>query len=161
MVGNNIQVKNELIEYWLAGNVTISKGNKLEQIEVVEKNLNIHLPGDLKEYFGDFNGMQELYPNYTDSNGFLFYPLEKLISREDELGVTTFRNEKLPEKKCIIFAEYMHKSWWYGLILNQDSPEEYDVVIIPNAERFKVITKSFWAFIHYYITDDAILYNHE
>lgn len=150
-----------LLLHWKKQNIFAS-GKSVEYIEQMEKKNKIRLPQDLRQYYQCCNGMEALYPNFTDDAGFLFYPLEHLVSYDTEFGEKTEFHKIVQNKQCIIFMNYLHKSWWYGILteINENS-EDYSIIIIPNQERYKIITNSFQEFIKLYLEDSPILYDHE
>jgi len=99
------------------------------------------------------NGMANLFPNDFDEEGYLFYPLQELTTLEDEfeLGRGSY------VEHCLIFAEYMHKSWWYGVKFSKFE-DKYEIGIISSADKFKVITRNLGEFIHLYMNDSSVLY---
>ena len=112
------------------------------------------LPNDFKELYLKANGMGTLYPNEIDDEGFLFYPIEFIISAEKE-----FENSKLENRsKIFIFAEYMHKSWWYGYEIKNDG--SYAIGIIPDKNTFKPIVNSLSEFIEMYLDNSPRLYEY-
>jgi hypothetical protein len=150
-----------LLQHWKGQNI-ITSGKSVECIEQIEKKNRIRLPQDFKHYYQRCNGMEALYPNYTDETGFLFYPLEQLVSYEIEFGVKTEFHKLMQNKQCVIFANYLQKSWWYGILTDLNgNAEHYSIVIIPNQERYKIITNSFQEFVKLYLEDSPILYDHE
>ncbi len=112
----------------------------------------IFLPSDFIQYFKLVNGMQSLYPNYNDNEGFLFYPLQKLVTVQKE-----FKGLQNQYSNMIIFAEYMHKSWWYVIDILKD--DTYEIGIMPNMSIYKPITTSLNEFLRLYIDDSEKLYN--
>lgn len=146
----------KLISYWKNQSITSEKLSP-DKIEEFEKWRHIQLPQDFKEYYKRANGMKLYYPNDTDAEGFLFYSLENVISAEDEFEG---KGDELSFNPIYIFAEYMHKSWWYGLKLN-DMKDTYEIGIIPYVNRFKVITNSLSEFIDLYLQDSSMLYDYE
>ena len=150
-----------LLSYWKNQGIT-SKGQSLEKIEQTEKKSGIILPQDFKEFYSCCNGMKTLYPNYTDESGFLFYPLEQLVSYEIEFGIKDATDKIMEGKQCIIFMNYLQKSWWYGILTKLDGDvNDYSIVIIPNQGKYKIISNSFTEFINEYIHDSPVLYDHE
>ena len=120
-----------LLQHWEDQNIT-SKGCSIEEIELIEKRNGLELPSDFKEIYLRCNGMSALFPNNTDELGFLFYPLEHLVTYNKEFSLTSFQNKLFEGRQCIIFMNYMHKSWWYGILRNIDPiSKSYSVVIIP------------------------------
>jgi len=147
---------NRLIDYWKEQGLAITP-NSLRSIDAFESKKHIHLPDDFKEYFSMVNGMSSYYPNDIDNEGFLFYPLEELVTLQEEFSTEV----DVDCNSCIlIFAEYMHKSWWYGIRLN-DISGTYEIGIIPDKERFKSITTSLSTFIDLYLQNASALYQYE
>ena len=137
---------NSLIEYWKKQNIEINtKPN--ESV--------ISLPNDFIELYSKVNGMEILYPNEMDNEGFLFYPIQGVISTKIE-----FKKHYLGTlDNVFIFADYMHKSWWYGVKV--EDMNNYIIGIIPDGETFKPITKSLSNFIELYLNDSSELYDYE
>ena len=86
------QKVSRLIEHWEKQNIGIVPMS-VNEIESLLKKNAIPLPNDLKEFYSKANGMKSLYPNEIDEEGFLFYPVEAIISAEDE-----FENSGLKQK---------------------------------------------------------------
>jgi len=85
------------------------------------------------------NGMVNLFPNCFDSEGFLFYPLQEINTLEDEFII----ERDYPDEQCLIFAEFMHKSWWYGVKFSKSS-DNYVIGIILSVSMFKVNYEKSW-----------------
>ncbi|SHG97466.1 hypothetical protein SAMN04488109_2706 [Chryseolinea serpens] len=139
----------ELREFW--------KDQGIETVPVSWKETalgpeGLRLPADFRVFYSKLNGMSNLYPNEMDSEGFLFYPIDVLVTVREE-----FDEPGLP-KNIIVFAEYMHKSWWYGIELRADGT--YVIGIIPDRGRFKVITNSLEVFMRLYLMDASELYDY-
>ena len=145
---------NRLLEFWKNQEI-ISAANSLDDILHFEFSKNVRLPDDFRSFYLMNNGMLNLYPNYFDNEGFLFYPLEEVTTLEEEFDA----DKTIVDQNCLIFAEFMHKSWWYGVRISKNE-EEYEIGIIPEVSKFKVITKKLEEFIHMYMIDSSILYNY-
>ncbi|MEO5931179.1 MAG: hypothetical protein ABIR47_14700 [Candidatus Kapaibacterium sp.] len=104
--------------------------------------------------------MESYYPNYTDDEGFLFYPLEYLITMEEEFARNPLYTVTVTSETVILFAEYMNKSWWYGFKYNAEAGR-YVIGIIPDKNRFKPIAGSLADFIRLYMVDAPDLYDYE
>lgn len=100
----------QLLKFWEKQKI-LSPPNSLDDILHFEFSKSIQLPGDFRYLFMTTNGMVGLFPNYFDKEGFLFYPLEELTALQDEFGIS---GDGAAEH-CLIFAEFMHKSWWYAV----------------------------------------------
>lgn len=159
-----IDLKNiieSLLQHWEDQNIT-STGRSMEEIELIEKSNGLDLPSDLKKIYLHCNGMSTLFPNYTDELGFLFYPLEHLVTYNSEFRLKSSQNKIFEGRQCIIFMNYLHKSWWYGILRNTDAvTESYSVVIIPTEGKYKVICSSIGDFLSLYIKDSPVLYDYD
>jgi len=142
----------QLLKFWKNQKI-ISPPNSLDDILHFEFSRNMQLPEDFRQLFMMTNGMVNLFPNYFDEEGFLFYPLEELTTLEDELNIT----RDSTDEHILIFAEFMHKSWWYGVKFSK-IVDNYEIGIIPEEDKFKVITRSLAEFISLYMKDSPILY---
>lgn len=144
----------QLLNFW--GNQEIlSPPNTLDDILYFEFSRNMQLPEDFRRLFMMTNGMVNLFPNYFDNKGFLFYPLEELTTLEEEFEI----NRGTVVEPCLIFAEYMHKSWCYGVKFSR-LVDNYEIGIITSADKFKVITPNLGEFIHLYMNDSPVLYEY-
>jgi SMI1-KNR4 cell-wall len=143
----------QLIEFWQNQKIIILSKTK-QEIDNIEKNSPVILPSDFRKLYERVNGMGNFYPNEIDEEGFLFYPIEGIISVNDE-----FKNSSLENNKTIfLFAEYMHKSWWYGFDVSSNG--DYVIGIIPEKNKFKPITNSLAEFIELYMEDSPLLYDY-
>jgi len=143
----------ELIEHWKNQGIEIVRGFDY-QIDAFEKVAEIELPGDFREYFRTVNGMPSHFPDWMDKEGFLFYPIEEV---EPFNKVFKKRWGNRDKRNIFVFAEYLHKSWWYGVRLS-DVKDTYEIGIIPDEDQFKPITNSLPDFIQFYLQDAALLY---
>jgi hypothetical protein len=146
-------IVSHLIEYWIEQNIPIVTNTDQEN-ESFSENGILKLPKEFKEFYSRVNGMGNFYPNEIDKEGFLFYPIQAIKSANAE-----FKNAGLLNTRSIfIFAEYMHKSWWYGFELFEN--EDCIIGIIPDANTFKPITKSLFEFLELYLEDSSKLYEY-
>lgn len=149
----------KLIDYWKTQNIIIQP-NSLERIEQIIELKKIILSEDFLEYYHQVNGMGELYANF-DKNGFSFYPVEELKTLE--MYYKSYYGDIVREdigelKKIIIFADYMHESWLYGVnVINATS---YEIGSIAHYGEFNVISNSLSDFFKLYMEDNEILYAH-
>jgi len=152
-------VLDRLVKYWQEESIPLASGTTGNEIAGFENVKGIRLPAEFHQYFTTVNGMESFYPNYTDSNGFLFYPLEELNLFEDEFaGYPAMElNLDLVNKKCLIFANYLHKSWTYGVVIGRDTGE-YSIVKILDHSRYVAIANSLSDFLEKYLVDADILY---
>lgn len=144
-----------LKKFWNEQNI-ISNPNSIDEILNFEFSKCLQLPEDFRGLYLESNGMLDLFPNSFDGEGFLFYPLQDLSTFEEEFECSKddFGN------KYIIFAEYMHKSWWYAVRFS-DPPNGYEIGIIPSPNKFKVVTSDLSDFIRLYVENSPILYDYE
>jgi hypothetical protein len=153
---NNIDYKLDiLIKFWNDRNIVLGSKNTLNSLRQFEEKKGVEFPKDFIQYFLYTNGMELLYPNEFDSEGFLFYPLNAVVTLEEEFNLKTI--DKV--EKCLIFAEFMHKSWWYGVRIEKDN--KYTIGIIPEQTKFKSITNSLAEFIDLYMSNSTVLYDYK
>ena len=145
----------QLLKFWEKQKI-LSPPNTLEDILHFGFSRNMQLPDDFKRLFMMANGMVNLFPNYFDNEGFLFYPLQELTTLEDEFDIS----KSSADEHCIIFAEFMHKSWWYAVKFSKDR-DNYEIGIIPSVDKFKAITPSLVEFIHLYMNNSSVLYEYD
>lgn len=141
-----------LVEYWSGQDIAIIS-KPARYIESVQKAANLLLPSDFKTLYCHVNGMEALYPNETDKEGFLFYPIEAIVSVDKEFEASGLANKE----HIYVFADYMHKSWWYGVEINDNA--SYEIGIIPDKNTFTPVTNSLIEFIKLYIDDSSKLYD--
>jgi len=144
---------NLLLQFWKKQGIKILP-KTANEVKVLQKNKGFELPNDFTELYIRVNGMKTLYPNEIDAEGFLFYPIEAVISVGNEFEGSLLENKE----KIFIFAEYMHRSWWYGF--ERINSEQYIIGIIPDKDTFKPITNSLAEFIELYIEDSSKLYDY-
>ena len=142
-----------LSERWITQRVVNPSTINPDSNLIVQKGSD-HLPDDFIQFYSTVNGMQDFYPNEMDEEGFLFYPKEAVNAASAEFEHGSLRNNN----RLFIFAEYMHKSWWYGD--NVNSSEDYVIGIIPHENLFKPITNSLSEFIELYLKDSFKLYDY-
>jgi hypothetical protein len=148
-----VLITSKLIDFWRTQKIKIL-AMPLEEINLVERERELKLPSDFKMFYSMVNGMVDFYPNEIDAEGFLFYPVDAILSVNAE-----FENCNLTNKdKIFIFAEYMHKSWWYGVELKERN--EYVIGIISGSSSFKPITNSLVEFIELYLENSPKLYDY-
>ncbi|SDC20934.1 SMI1/KNR4 family protein [Pedobacter soli] len=90
-----------LVAFWRSQKIEIST-KTIEEIGLVERKLDLKLPDDFKTFYTRVNGMENFYPNEIDEEGFLFYPVDAIVSAEKELRDCNLVNKD----KIFIFAEY-------------------------------------------------------
>jgi hypothetical protein len=150
-----IEIENsakQLLEFWGKQKI-LSPPNTLDDILYFEFSKSMQLPEDFRRLFMMSNGMVNLFPNYFDNEGFLFYPLQELTTVEDEFDI----NRGSSVEHSLIFAEFMHKSWWYAVKFSK-IVDNYEIGIIPSVGKFKVITRNLTEFIQLYLSDSPVLY---
>ena len=146
----------QLIVYWKKQNITISSMT-FQEVTFIEKYNFLKLPNDFKELYTRANGMDKFYLDEFDEEGFLFYPIEEVVSTSVS---PDFKKYKLINKEqTYLFAEYMHKSWYYAFKITEN--DEYIIGIIAYMDIFKPITNLLAEFIRLYIEDSPILYDYE
>jgi hypothetical protein len=147
-------VINRLIKHWADQNIPIVP-KSIEVIEAIDKDKSLFMSDDFKKFYSCVNGMEAFYPNEIDEEGFLFYPVEAIISVADEFNNSNLMNDG---DNVFIFAEYMHKSWWYGF--KSMDKGGYIIGIIPDNQNFKPITNSLIDFLELYLENSSKLYSY-
>jgi len=136
---------------WANQNIPI-KSSSEKEIKRVEMLKKIKLPNDLKFFYSEVNGMNGNYPDDMDDNGFLFYPVQHVLPYNKE-----FNSNNLDMNAVYIFAEYLHKSWWYAFKNGSDS-NTYRIMVIFSKDDFRFISNSLAEFIELYLCDSPALY---
>jgi hypothetical protein len=150
----------KLINYWKFQNIHVQL-NSLDHIRKILESKSIMLPDDFIEYYQQVNGMGELYADF-DKEGFSFYPIEELKTLEtyhENYYRSRYKDDLGELKNIVIFADYMHESWLYGLnVIDNDT---YSIGISALYGQFKVITNSLQDFVKLYLEDSEVLYNYQ
>lgn len=123
-----------------------------EKLTRFVKEHTIYLPTRFVEYLCEFNGMSNATLDSFDENCFLFYPIEELIVI-DISGL--FR--KKHKGRYIVFADYMHSSWWYALRL-ETKEKPYSIGLMPSKSKFIPITGDWNQFLSLYLNNSSKLY---
>ncbi len=140
-----IEIINKVLNHWKEE--CIFSEDKLSLMNISLTKNQIIMPVDFIELYKVSNGTSD-----SDCEGFRFYKYEELKTMGDKFSYASNN----PLHKVVIFADYMQQSWWYGVRINNSG---YEVGIIPEANKFKVITNSLFEFLDFYLADDSNLYN--
>jgi hypothetical protein len=119
------------------------------------------LPADFVQLYNCSNDMglnHELYQT-TDKNGFYFHSAEELRAEYCELVIDSMRGTETVSANVMVFVDYMHCSWEYGVIPDPNSTG-YLIGIVGNPSQFKAITSSLATFLNLYMEDAQVLYDH-
>lgn len=143
----------KLIEFWDRQGIS-SKGFGESQIDEMEKSLGLKLPDDFRYFYKHVNGMEQLYPNYVDVYGFLFYPFKNL--EIVNLKKSSFAYEL--GSPCVVFANYLHRSWSYGVVVDNTIASTYSILIIGSPYDYRMVSNDLQDFLEKYMVDDAELY---
>ena len=104
---------------------------------------------DFRVFYSIVDGMDLIYPNDCDDNGFLIYPFTEIKNANNYLKTDIYDN-------CFIFGDFLHACWQYGVkIIGRD---EYEVLLIKNKNEYSVISNSLEDFLMKYINKDESLY---
>ena len=74
-----------LKDYWETQSI-YSTAKSIPEISLFLFGDNFPLPQQFVKYFSVMNGMESLYPNSFDKEGFLFYPLHGLLTTGKEFA---------------------------------------------------------------------------
>jgi len=130
----------DLINHWKKCKVYLPP-DELGLLDNRIQNENIMLPGDFKDLYSVSNGTSG-----WDDVSFTFYGVGELIT----MGSRFSLDDNHPLQNVVIFADYMHESWWYGVNLTQ---EGYEIGIISSGDKFNSIANSLSEFIHLYLSE--------
>jgi hypothetical protein len=86
-ISNSILPK--LLDHWKKQNIGPAQGKRVMEINEFEKGIVEPFLRNSKNIFWLLMEWK-LYPNYTDNQRFLFYPLEALVTAEQEFGIDAF-----------------------------------------------------------------------
>jgi hypothetical protein len=143
----------KLILYWEQQGIPIISGDE-KKVNDFEKINGFALPSDFKFFYALVNGMDRFFPNKTDKNGFLFYPIEAVLPAV--LEPVFFNMENMTN--VFLFGDYLQASWWYGFkVIDNDN---YIIGILAT-DFFKPITNSLIEFLDFYMNDSDILYDYK
>jgi hypothetical protein len=149
----------KLIEHWKSQGFEIHS-NSLLHLQTTLEAKSLKLPDDFIHMYLNVNGMDGICPDF-DEEGFCFYPIEDLTTLD------SYYKEYYPDKyngqgdfkEIVIFADYMHESWLYGVKTEHDG--SYSIGIIALYGEFTFITHSLTDFINLYIENSPVLYNYK
>lgn len=143
-----------LIYFWKSQDIAIVKGDTA-MVAAVEDVLRCRFPADFRLYFSTVDGMKKKFPNETDNEGFLFYPIQEIRCVKEVFR--NFTGENAPN--IYIFADYLQQSWWYAFeILDSNT---YSIGIMPYRDSYQQICSSLNEFIGLYITGSDRLYTYQ
>lgn len=148
----NLAVVESLVAYWKGQNIPVIQ-HSIEEVERIAEKKMLSLPEDFKEFYAEVNGMASFYPAKSDSRGFLIYPLQAVTPAKKVAEITSSKRTG----SILIFAEYMEKTWWYGVQLNEDG--DYTIGLLTKKGVFKPITNFLAEFIDLYMEDSSKLYD--
>lgn len=148
----NLAVVESLVAHWKEQNIPVIQSSIEDVVRMEEKKM-ISLPDDFKEFYSEVNGMASLYPAKADNRGFLFYPLQGVTPAKKIAEITSSKRTG----SILIFAEYMEKTWWYGVQRNEDG--DYTIGLLTKKGVFKPITNFLAEFIDLYVEDSSRLYD--
>ena len=148
----------ELLGHWEKQKLYAQPGCSVADLDRFEEKLGITLPHEFRLYLERTNGMDPHTSIGADENGFYFYSLNELELYSQS---TDFMSEPpipaLEGRKCLLFADYMHKCWWYGLLF-EEQEASCTVVEIAAENWYRVVAGSFGEFVDLYVADADELY---
>lgn len=148
----------ELLGHWEKQKMHVQPGCSVAELDRFEEKLGITLPHEFRLYLERTNGMDPHTSTGTDKQGFWFCSLSELefyAQSADFVAETPML--ALDGKKCLLFADYLHKSWWYGLLFEEQGIE-YTVVEIAAENHYRIVASSFSEFVSLYVDEADELY---
>jgi hypothetical protein len=129
-------------------------------LDVFEQRYQVVLPPDLRDYFKQLNGTQQLY----DSHMFQFYELKSFVPirqlYDDWEGVpdyglipSTLKNHQ----QVYVFANFSNHLYAYGIRLYSEAAEKNEIYVICGGD-YHPIAESFTQFVDLYLEDNEALY---
>lgn len=152
-----IGVSEKLIVHWRASGITITAGNSELQIREFERQNQVKLPSDFREYFLTLNGMKPGLYDGEDSEGFSFWELARVRTITEEYVRVGMENDYPASESFFIFADYLQWSWAYAIRLSLNLSESGSV-ILAGYEHPVIVAASFSEFVDLYLADSAKLY---
>jgi hypothetical protein len=150
-----------LLERWKAEDVSIAQPCTLDTLSNFETRNSILLPSDVRQYFLAVNGMSPKAPGDIDSEGFCFWPLERMVSVSDEaMQRPAHKSSHLHSelKHYFIFADYLQSSWAYAIRLGLNRDLRPEVVKVDDPDNLIRIANSFSEFLDLYLSNAPDLY---
>ena len=148
----------KLINHWTDCGLKISRGCRESSVRRFEVQNGVILPGDLRSYFLQVNGMLPDAREDCDLTGFCFWPLERVKSVTQELS----RHSSLMPRNAedhlhFVFADYLQWSWAYAIRLTDSATGPNPIIYVGTPEP-KVVANSFTQFVELYLKDAKELY---
>lgn len=132
---------------WRATGEGLYPGASDREIEQFEARHGVQLPGDMREFYQQVNGMDL---DSIDWNHFRFMPLSEVAPASEGFGRPT-------DTGIFTFVDYMFASHGYAIALDSQPAEANHVFIVWDEEPVRV-ANSFSEFIHACLDDYESLF---
>jgi SMI1/KNR4 family protein SUKH-1 len=150
------QTIDSLLKKWAADGVTIGRPNSLQKIQDFEKSHKVQIPADLRHYLLAANGTGD-----SDSNGYWFWPLEKIRSALNEIKTHNYASkiELNPSlARFFIFADYLQWCWAFAFRFAHEETPTSEVFRVDGHHLVLKVADSFVEFAALYLADSPRLY---
>lgn len=136
-----------LVAYWQGLGTAWLSGVDPEAIRIFERQNEVVIPPDLREYFECSNGTDG-----PDQNGYWFWRFEDLRPASKVYNLLTI-------PWAFIFADYWEESWWYAVDLGRDDRRRSSGIYLLGDRSGEplLICDSFREFVELYISNDGRL----
>lgn len=145
------QAISALVAFWKGQGIPI-EGAAESALRNWERQHQVTLPADFVALYQVANGWHSYYPNYSDQEGYVWYPIEEVVPMEAEME----SRWKGPPSNTFLFADYLTRCWFYGLRISDQGT--YEIGILPSLPEFTPITDSLPHFIALYMADANEMY---
>jgi hypothetical protein len=144
--------------YWKSLGLNVQRGVPESAVRLFETQNSLILPPDVRDYFLNVNGMEQVCGHDCDANGFSFWPLQLVKSAPAVCAAESIGAPTLPNaEQYYVFADYMQWSWAYAIRLGSEPWGINDVVHVGTVAP-KAVAGSFTEFVELYLTNSQVLY---
>jgi hypothetical protein len=148
----------QLIETWRSQNLPIQKACTEDELLSFENKYGRALPSDLREYFRQVNGMSPYWPGDQDTEGFSFWPIDKIctLTEENRAQAMTFAS-RAEHNNLFLFCDYLTWCWAYAIQITVDANVAKSVYLVCCNDPIK-IAESYSDFVRLFLGKSDGLY---
>jgi hypothetical protein len=146
----------QVIQYWRSEGLTIPSGVPEEALRLFETKYGVTLSEDFREYLSNVNGMAQKGGQDSDTNGFSFWPLNRIKIVPEECADSNVRTPELRDiGSFFVFADYLQWSWAYAIDLGGVRKGR---ILQFGTQVPRIVAASFTEFVDAYVRDSETLY---
>ena len=156
MINSFPSIGQSLRNHWLSHNVEFNVGVSTAALESFEKDNDVILPGDLRDYFLSVNGM---LAEATDDVLFRFWMLEEIRSLPE--GAPDYADPRYIEnpESLFLFADFSLWAHAYAVRLTDTQPKTNEIFLIGSDSPI-LLFQSFSEFVDSYLTNKDLMFPH-